>query len=77
MKNLVKCLKCGFENSLGSNYCNCCGAKKIEKEPVCGGKPLKRKNEECDCGQGDSSGEACDDTCDCKKRTDKNNKMRA
>ena len=27
LKNLVKCPKCGFENSLGSNYCNCCGAK--------------------------------------------------
>ena len=66
LKNLVKCLKCGFENSLGSNYCNCCGAK-IEKEPVCGGEAAKTKNEECDCGQGDSSGEACDDTCDCKK----------
>ena len=66
LKNLVKCPKCGFENSLGSNYCNCCGAK-IEKEPVCGGEAAKTKKEECDCGQGDSSGEACDDTCDCKK----------
>ena len=66
LKNLVKCPKCGFENSLGSNYCNCCGAK-IAKEPVCGGEAAKTKIEECDCGQGDSSGEACDDTCGCKK----------
>lgn len=63
LKNLVKCPKCGFENNIGSSYCNCCGAK-IAQEPVPEGDNAESENEksgDCCCGQADSSEEACDD----------------
>lgn len=63
LKNLVKCPKCGFENALGSNYCNCCGAK-IAKETAGDAENTEAKSNECGCGQASSSGEVCDDTCD-------------
>ena len=35
--------KCGFENNIGSSYCNCCGAK-IAQETVPEETALKAKN---------------------------------
>lgn len=61
LKNLVKCPKCGFENALGSSYCNCCGAK-IEQEPGCQKDCTgEKEDDDCCCDKADSSGEACDD----------------
>lgn len=64
LKNLVKCPKCGFENAVGSSYCNCCGAK-IVQEPVPESENSEKAGDcDCCCGQADTSEEACDDKKD-------------